>query len=168
MGPGGALEAAVEAKDEGLVRFIGVTGHGLTVAAMHARSLARFDFDAVLLPYSYVLMQHPGYAADFESLVSLCEERKVAVQTIKAITRRPWGETARSRATWYEPLEDQEDIDTAVHWVLSRPDFFLNTVGDIHVLPKVLDAASRYESPPSEEAMKAVIARREVAPLFTE
>src|SRR5689334_478879 len=83
MGPGGALEAAVEARDQGLVRFIGVTGHGITIAAMHKRSLERFDFDSVLLPYNYVLIQNQQYAADFEALMQLCQQRDVAVQTIK-------------------------------------------------------------------------------------
>lgn len=167
LGPGGALEAAIEARVEGLVRFIGVTGHGLTVAAMHKRSLERFDFDSVLLPYSYVLMQNPRYAADFEALMALCRERNVAVQTIKAITRRPWGEGAQTRATWYEPLEEQADIDVAVHWALGRPGIFLDTVGDTKLLPKMLSAASRFESPQSDEAMQEVIDSRAVQPLFT-
>ena len=166
MGPGGALEAALEAREQGLVRFIGVTGHGLTVARMHKRSLERFDFDSVLLPYSYVLMQNPQYAADFNELMALCRQRNVAVQTIKSIVRRPWGPTPQNRHTWYEPLEDQEDIDKAVHWVLSRPGIFLNTVGDIHVLPKVLNAASRFRAAPSDEEMRAEVARAQMAPLF--
>lgn len=166
MGPGGALEAAIEAREQGLVRYIGVTGHGVTIAAMHKRSLERFDFDSVLLPYNYVMMKNAQYAADFEALLKLCQERNVAVQTIKSITRRPWGDQHHSRATWYEPLEDQADIDLAVHWVLGRPGIFLNTVGDIHVLPKVFDAASRFKERPSQEEMEAVFARLEMAPLF--
>ena len=166
MGPGGALEAAVEARDEGLVRFIGVTGHGSTIAAMHKRSLERFDFDSVLLPYNYVEMQRPQYAADFEALVALCQERNVAVQTIKSITRAPWGEHARTRATWYEPLEDQADIDRAVHWVLGRPGIFLNTAGDIYVLPKILDAADRFAQPPSDEEMRDEAEKLEMATIF--
>lgn len=167
LGAGGALEALVEARAQGLVRFIGVTGHGTTIAAMHQRSLARFDFDAVLLPYSYVLMQNPQYAADFEALLQRCQQRNVAVQTIKSITRSPWGEKERTRATWYEPLEDQAAIDQSVHWVLGRPGVFLNTVGDIHVLPKVLDAASRFAARPSAAEMQQVAAKLEMAPLFT-
>lgn len=163
MGPGGALEAAIEARDQGLVRFIGVTGHGVGIAATHRRSLERFDFDSVLLPYSYILMQNPQYAADFEALMQMCGERNVAVQTIKAITRAPWGERTPTTATWYEPLSAQQDIDSAVHWVLARPGAFLNTVGDIHVLPRVLDAAERFERAPSDEAM----ARLDLEPLFT-
>jgi aryl-alcohol dehydrogenase-like predicted oxidoreductase len=167
MGPGGALEAAIEARSQGLVRFIGVTGHGVTVAAQHKRALERFDFDSVLLPYSYIMMQNPQYAADFEALVALCQQRNVAVQTIKSITRAPWGERDHTANTWYEPLEDQADIDTAVHWVLGRPGVFLNTVGDIRVLPKVFNAASRFEARPSDATMQAMLDRREMAPLFT-
>jgi predicted aldo/keto reductase-like oxidoreductase len=167
MGPGGALEAAVEARDQGLVRFIGVTGHGVTVAAQHKRALERFDFDSVLLPYNYVLMQNQQYAADFEALVGLCAQRNVAVQTIKSITRAPWGEREHTANTWYEPLEEQADIDTAVSWVLGRPGVFLNTVGDIRVLPRVFDAASRFEARPSDAAMQAMFDRLEMAPLFT-
>ncbi len=167
MNEGGALQAAVEARDEGLVRFIGVTGHGLGIAAMHRRSLERFDFDSVLLPYNYVLIQNEQYAADFEALVKICQERNVAVQTIKSITRRPWGEDQEhSAATWYEPLKDQGAIDKAVAWVLGRPGVFLNTVGDIHVLPKVLDAASRFTTRPSDEEMQAVVEQKDMEPLF--
>ena len=166
MGPGGALEAAIEARDQGLVRFLGVTGHGLTVAVMHKRSLEHFDFDSVLLPYSYILMQNPQYTADFEALMTLCQARNVAVQTIKSITRRPWDDQPRTRATWYEPLEDQAGIDRQVQWVLGRPDIFLNTVGDIHLLPQVLAAASRFQVVPPEEEMKEEVVKLEMTPLF--
>ena len=164
---GGALEAAVEARDEGLVRFIGVTGHGLTVAKMHRRSLERFPFDSVLLPYSYVQMRDERYASDFEALAAVCAERGVAVQTIKSITLAPWDGREQTAATWYEPLREQADIDLAVHWVLGRPGVFLNTVGDVALLPKVLDAASRYESRPSDETMDELAARRNLIPLFS-
>ncbi len=166
MGPGGALEAAVEAREQGLTRFIGVTGHDVVAPAMHLRSLERYDFDSVLLPYSYVMMQNPQYAADFEALMKVCQERNVAVQTIKSLVRRPWGDREQTRATWYEPLEDQEAVDRAVHWVLGNSQVFLNTVGDIHVLPKVLDAASRFETRPSEEKMEEMVQQFEMAPLF--
>ncbi|HQE92480.1 MAG TPA: aldo/keto reductase [Anaerolineae bacterium] len=166
MGPGGALEACIEARAQGLVRFIGVTGHGLTAPAMHRRSLERFDFDTVLLPYNYPLIQNPQYAADFEALTAVCRERNVAVQTIKSLCRRPWGDRPHTRATWYEPLEDQEAIDKAVHWVLGRPEVFLNTTGDIHVLPKLLDAAARFTQRPTDAAMAALVVAQEMTPLF--
>jgi aryl-alcohol dehydrogenase-like predicted oxidoreductase len=164
---GGALEAAVEARDEGLVRFIGVTGHGLTVAAMHRRSLERFPFDSVLLPYSYIQLQDEHYAADFQALTTVCTERGVAMQTIKAISLAPWNGREQTAGTWYEPLREQEDIDLAVHWVFGRPGVFLNTVGDVTLLPKVLDAAASFESRPSDDAMAALAARRSLVPLFS-
>jgi aryl-alcohol dehydrogenase-like predicted oxidoreductase len=164
---GGALEAAVEARDEGLVRFIGVTGHGLTVAKMHFRSLERFPFDSVLLPYSYVQMRDERYASDFEALAAVCAERGVAIQTIKSTTLAPWDGREQTAATWYEPLREQADIDLAVHWVLGRTGVFLNTVGDVTLLPKVLDAASRDESRPSDETMDELAAQRNLIPLFS-
>jgi aryl-alcohol dehydrogenase-like predicted oxidoreductase len=166
MGPGGALEAAIEARRQGLVRFIGVTGHGLTVAHQHRRALEQFAFDSVLLPYSYILMQNSQYAADFEALAQLCNQRNVAMQTIKAITRAPWGDTERTAATWYAPLTSQEDVDSAAHWVLGTRPVFLNTVGDINLLPTVLEAARTFRQAPSDEAMDALLAEREMAPLF--
>jgi len=166
MGPGGALEAFVEAREQGLTRFIGVTGHGVTAPAMHRRSLERFGFDSVLLPCNYPLMQNPQYAADFAALVAVCQERSVVVQTIKSLARRPWGNKPHTRNTWYEPLEDQADIDRAVHWVLSRQDIFLITAGDIHLLPRVLDAASRFRSAPLEGEMEEMADRLEMASIF--
>src|SRR5829696_2631306 len=166
LGPGGALEAAIRVREEGLVRFIGVTGHGTSVAAMHSRALERFNFDSVLLPYSYSMMQNPRYSADFEELLTRCQQQGVAVQTIKAITRAPWGERPQTAATWYEPLRDPVAIDRAVHWVLGRPGVFLNTVGDIAVLPQVLDAADRFRERPPEEAMREVAEQQSMEPLF--
>jgi aryl-alcohol dehydrogenase-like predicted oxidoreductase len=166
MGSDGALKAAVEAREQGLVRFIGVTGHGLTIAAMHLKGLGVFDFDSVLLPYSYILMQNKQYATDFEALVKLCEERNTAVQVIKTITRRPWGELPQTKNTWYEPLEQQSDIDKMVHWAMAREKFFLCTVGDVTVLPKMLEAASRYESKPSDKEMEVVLKQQVMEPLF--
>jgi aryl-alcohol dehydrogenase-like predicted oxidoreductase len=172
MGPGGALEAAIEAREEGLVRFIGVTGHGLTIPAMHLRSLERFDFDSVLMPCNYALMRNPRYRADFEAVVKLCRQRNVAVQTIKSIARGQWGDKTQSRVTWYEPLEDQPSIDHAVHYVLGHEGLFLNTVGDPVLLPKVLDAASRFQTAPGpaglEAALEADLSARGITPLFTE
>jgi len=166
LGPGGALEAFVEARDQGLTRFIGVTGHGLNIAALHRRALERFDFDSVLLPYSYILMQNPQYAADVEALLQVCAERSVAVQAIKSVVRSPWHDRPHTRNTWYEPIEDQPALDKAVHWVLGDPIAFLNTPGDIHVLPRVLDAASRFGARPSDNEMREVMIAQTMEPLF--
>lgn len=166
MGPGGALEALIEAREQGLVRFIGVTGHGWTIASMHKRSLERFDFDSVLLPYNYVMAQNESYHNDFEAVVQACEARNVAVQTIKSLARGPWATTEKQRNTWYQPLEDQVDIDRAVHWVIGRPNIFLNTAGDIHLLPKILDAAHRFESRPSDDDMTTMLEAQCMTSLF--
>ncbi|MCJ7514201.1 MAG: aldo/keto reductase [Anaerolineales bacterium] len=167
LGPDGALEAAIEAREQGLVRFIGITGHGLTVADMHRRALERFDFDSVLLPFSYVLSKNERYLAEFWALGGMCQQRNVAVQTIKSLVHSPWGESGPRRATWYRPLEDQVAIDRAVHWVLGHAGLFLNSVGDIHVLPRVLDAANRFETPPTDEEMRTQMEELEMEPLFT-
>jgi aryl-alcohol dehydrogenase-like predicted oxidoreductase len=166
LSPGGALEAAVEARDEGLVRFIGVTGHGLSVPEIHRRSLDRFSFDSVLAPYNYVQMQDPRYAETFERLAAVCAERNVALQTIKSLARRRWEGRTHTTTTWYEPLGEQTDIDLAVHWVLDRPEAFLITTGDLEILPRLLDAAERFERRPSDDEMAALSSRADAEPLF--
>ncbi len=166
LSPGGALDAALLAREEGLIRWIGVTGHGAQIAATHRRSLDRFDFDSVLLPCNYVTMQSSYYRENFEALLKTCQERNVAVQTIKSIALRPWMERDHTRTTWYQPLEEPDDIDQAVWWVLGRQGIFLNSVGDVNLLPLVLDAAKRFHEPPSDEAMHALATRSHTEPLF--
>jgi len=145
MGPGGALEALIEARQEGL---------------------ARFDFDAVLLPYNFFMAQQERYRRNFEEVLSLCRERNVAVQVIKSIARGPWAAADRTHTTWYQPLEEQADIDRAVHWALGVPGVFLNTAGDLTLLPKVLDAASRFERRPADEEMRAMLGATRMTSLF--
>jgi aryl-alcohol dehydrogenase-like predicted oxidoreductase len=166
LGAGGALEAAVEARDEGLVRFIGVTGHGLSIPEMHRRSLERFAFDSILLPYNWVQMQDERYADRFEAVAAVAAERNVALQTIKSLARRRWDGRTATAATWYEPLRDPADVDLAVHWVLGRPEAFLLTTGDLDLLPLLLDAAERFERRPADEEMAALAGRQEATPLF--
>lgn len=166
FGPGGVIEAVAQVREEGLARFIGVTGHGVPVPEFHLRSLEKFDFDSVLLPYNHVMMGNPRYAGPFNKLMDICLERNVAVQTIKGITRSPWNDVRQDRTTWYRPLEEQADIDLAVHWVLGNPQVFLNTAGDINLLPRVLDAAHRFETRPSDEQMNALEGRLKMEPLF--
>lgn len=166
LSPGGAIEAALEAREQGLIRFIGVTGHGTQIAATHRRSLERFDFDSVLAPYNYLTMRVPYYAENFNALLATCQERDVAMQTIKSIAYRPWMGRPHTHDVWYEPLTSQGDIDVAVHWALHRPGIFLNTAGDIHLLPLVLDAASRFQAGPSDAQMQAMVSRLSMEPLF--
>ena len=167
MGENGALEAAKEARDQGLVKYIGVTGHGLKIAAFHSRSLEAFDFDSILLPWNIQLKQNSQYASDFDRVVGLARARGIAVQTIKSLARGPWATTPKNRSTWYQPLEEQADIDRAVHWILAQEDLFLNTASDINLLPKVLDAASRFDGKgPSDEEMAAMVTEQRMTPLF--
>jgi aryl-alcohol dehydrogenase-like predicted oxidoreductase len=158
----GALEACLEARDEGLVRYIGVTGHGLTVPKMHSLSLERHPFDSVLCPYNWIMMQDQRYANTFDELAAKCEQRNVALQTIKSLAYRPWEGRTKTASTWYEPLRDQDDIDRAASWVLANQQAFLITTGDVEILPKLLDAAERAGERPSDEEMAAL----GTAPLF--
>ncbi|HVH62901.1 MAG TPA: aldo/keto reductase, partial [Candidatus Dormibacteraeota bacterium] len=166
LSPGGALDAALMARDEGLLRFIGITGHGAQIAATLRRSLERFDFDSVLLPYNYTTMQNPYYSENFEALYATCRERNIAVQTIKSIARRPWMERDHTRTTWYQPLETTDDIDLAVWWALGRRGIFLNSVGDTDLLPAVLDAAKRFHDQPDDTKMADLYSRANAEPLF--
>jgi len=166
LSPSGALDAARRAREEGLIRWIGVTGHGAQIAATHRRSLDRFDFDSVLLPYNYVTIQSAYYRENFEALAKTCAERNVAVQTIKSIALRPWMERKHTRSTWYQPLETPAHIDVAVWWALGRPGIFVNSVGDVNLLPLVLDAADRFQNEPGDDKMQAVLAELHPEPLF--
>jgi len=164
---GGALEAALEAREAGLTRFIGVTGHGLMAAPMHIRALGRYEFDSVLLPLNYLMWSNTKYREDFKRLVAMCKDRGVAVQTIKGITRGPWADKPHFSQVWYEPLTDQADIDLAVWWVLGNEGVFLNTSGDPVILSKILDAASRYKEQPSDVEMQRLVVERNMTNLFT-
>jgi aryl-alcohol dehydrogenase-like predicted oxidoreductase len=166
-GPGGAVEALARARDESLVRHIGVTGHGTRIAGMHLRSLERFDFASVLLPYSYAALQDPAYRADVEQLLEVCGERQVAVQTIKGIARRRWPDDYDGRRfSWYQPLEEADAIGRAVRWVLGNPQVFLNTSSDARLLRSALEAAGAGGSRPTDAEMEADAATFGVRPLF--
>jgi len=168
IGPGGALEAFIKARDKGQVRFLGVTGHGSKAPAMHKSTLERYDFDTILLPYSYWQMQNPRYAAEFNDLIGMCRTRNVAVQTIKSIARRPWEDRPKTYITYYyEPLDIQDAIDKSVHWVLGFPDIFLITAGDLKLLPKILDAANRFNQRPPDAEMNTLVAEYDIRPIFS-
>jgi aryl-alcohol dehydrogenase-like predicted oxidoreductase len=166
-GPGGAVEALARARDEGLVRHIGVTGHGVRIARMHLRSLERFPFDSVLLPYSFVALTDDAYRADVEELLGVCAANEVAVQTIKGVSRRRWREDDdRRRFAWYEPLTDDGAIGRAVRWVLGNPQVFLVTTSDATVMTRVLDAAEGDLTRPSEAEMHVDVDALAMEPLF--
>jgi predicted aldo/keto reductase-like oxidoreductase len=167
LGDGGVLEAFIEAKAEGLVKQLGVTGHGVHAATLHLKSLERFDFDSVLLPYNYIQMKNETYAADFEKLMAVCTQRNVAVQTIKSVSRGPQGDAPKIYNMWYAPLDAQEAIDHAIHWALANPQIFLNTPADISILPKVIQAAEKFERKPSDNTMESDLKKFGITPLFT-
>jgi aryl-alcohol dehydrogenase-like predicted oxidoreductase len=166
LSPGGVIDAAVEAREKGLVKAIGVTGHGAQIAANHRRSLKRFDFDSVLLPYNFVTLQSAYYRENFFALKATCQERNTAVQTIKSLAYRPWMGRERTTSTWYEPLADQSDIELALHWALGEPGTFVISSGDVNLLPRILDAAERFTSRPADAALQALVERRQMEPLF--
>ncbi len=166
MGPGGALEFLLEAKNAGLTRFIGITGHGILAPTVHLQTLERFQFDTVLLPCNYLLMQNPFYADAFNRLLDFCKAHEIAVQTIKSIAKGLWGDRVRTHRTWYDPLKEDAAITRAVHYVLGIPGIFLNTVGDIDLLPKVLSAAAAFESQPEDEQMARTAEAQGMEPLF--
>jgi aryl-alcohol dehydrogenase-like predicted oxidoreductase len=167
MGPGGALEGLIEARDEGLVRFIGVTGHGTYAPAMHKKSLETFAFDAILVPYNYSMMGNAQYAEDFEALYALCMERQVAMQTIKSVALRRWREDdPEKHFSWYRPIREPEPLKRAVDFVLSRPGLFLNTTSDAALLDAIFGAAGAQISEPDPLALATDAANLGIEPLF--
>ncbi|MEM9893560.1 MAG: aldo/keto reductase [Actinomycetota bacterium] len=166
FGTGGAVEALIGARDEGLCRFIGVTGHGLRIPAMHRRSLEAFPFDSVLFPYNHTLLANDAYRADVEALTALCTERDVAMQTIKYLARGRWGDQPERRFSWYEPLTDPGAIARAVQHVLADSSYFLNTSSDARLLETAIDAAEVDLHRPTAEAMDADVAAHGITPLF--
>jgi aryl-alcohol dehydrogenase-like predicted oxidoreductase len=168
-GPGGAVGALAQARDEGLTRFLGVTGHGLRIAGMHLRSLERFDFDSVLLPYNFSLLEDAAYRADVDALLARCAERGVAVQTIKSVARRRWpADHQGPRYSWYEPLPEGDALGHAVDFVLDNPQLFLNTSSDLRLLRPTLEAAQAAGrgGPPAEQSLRDDAERLGVEPLF--
>lgn len=163
----GAVDALRQARDEGLVRHIGVTGHGTRIAAMHRRSLERFEFDSVLLPYNFTMLRDADYRRDVEALLDMCAERDVAVQTIKSVARRRWADdSTEPRHAWYEPLPVGAALQRAVDYVLAVPRLFLNTSSDASLLASIVDAASAGAAAPSDAEMEADVAALDITPLF--
>jgi aryl-alcohol dehydrogenase-like predicted oxidoreductase len=170
-GSGGAVAALAKARDEGLVRFIGVTGHGTRIPGMHLRSLERFDFDSVLFPYNFAMLQDSAYRSDVEELQELCAQRQVAVQTIKAVARRRWpDDTTEPKFSWYQALPAGDALARAVAYVLGRPQLFLNTTSDARLLPAIFAAAETISAGdaglPSDDEMLADVNAEGISPLF--
>ena len=155
MGSGGAMEALLEAKEQGLVRFLGVTGHGTYAPAMHLQSLEAYPFDSILVPYNYAMMQQPQYADDFNALYNMCQNRGVAMQTIKSIAARRWqDDDEEKRFSWYRPITDADAMKRAIDFVLRRENLFVNTSSDATLLERSLDAIAQ----PTAEVDLALLA----------
>ncbi len=166
MAPGGALEAALEAREKKLVRFIGITSHALKAPKIHLMALEQFDFDSVLLPWTFMMAQNEQYARAFRQLKSVCREKNVALQMIKTAARRNYAEGDTHYDTWYLPYESQEKMDLAIHWALAQEGTFVNSSGDVDILPKVLKAAQTFTGRPSDEQMRAMVEEQEAQPLW--
>jgi len=167
MGRGGALEALTRARDEGLARAVGVTGHGTRIPAMHLRSLERFDLDSVLFPYNFTMMRNAGYQYDVERLLEVCADRNVAVQTIKSVAQRRWrDDDGEPHLSWYRPLPEGEAFGRAVAYVLANPQLFLNSSSDARLLRPILTAASGDLAMPNEEQLQSDAEALDMAPLF--
>jgi len=166
---GGALEALVEAREEGLVRWLGITGHTHEAPRTHLEALRRFDFDTVMFPLNFVLWAIPEYRQSVEALLAECAKRDVGVHIIKTVAKDSWGGRAKTHTTWYEPFTEEPVIERAVNFVLSKPVTTLCSVGDVTVLPKVLAAAERFRPlNPAEEEELAVTAAQYHSPFVGE
>jgi len=165
-GPGGALEAILDAREEGLTRFIGITGHGVDAPAVFLEALRRFDFDSVLFPLNFVLYANPTFRRNAEELLRQCHARDVGVMIIKAIAKGPWGDQPKVYNTWYEPCDDAAHIQQAVNFALSQEVTGLCTAGDVTLLPLFLEACEHF-TPLSATQQEALIASAaEYEPLF--
>jgi aryl-alcohol dehydrogenase-like predicted oxidoreductase len=164
--PNGAVHALFKACDEGLVHNVGVTGHGLRIAAIHQRSIDNADFASVLLPYSHMLLQNPAYAADVEALLASCADRDIAVQTIKSVARRRWIDPELRKFSWYEPLDAGPALANAVHFVQANSQVFLNTSSDARLLRPTLEAAAAFDRAPNADMLEADRMANAMTPLF--
>jgi aryl-alcohol dehydrogenase-like predicted oxidoreductase len=165
-GPGGALEAAVEARKAGLTQFIGITGHGVESPAIYLEALRRFDFDSILFPLNFVQMGNPQYRQNAEALIAECRKKDVGTMIIKFIAKGPWGEREHTATTWYEPFEQFDEIQRGVNFALSYDVTGICTAGDTRVLPLVLKACENFTPLLMEEREKLIELGKEYQPLF--
>ena len=164
---GGALEAFVEARREGLIKFIGITGHGADAPQIYLEALRRFDFDSVLFPLNFVQMANPEFRKYAEELIAACKTKDVGTMIIKAITKGPWGGKAHTATTWYEPFGRMDEIQKAVNFALSYDVTGLCTAGDTSILPKMLKACENFNRLPDSELEEVIKSGKQYKPLFS-
>jgi len=164
---GGALEAIIQARHEGLTRHIGITGHGADAAAIFIEALNRFDFDSVLFPVNYVQDANPVFRENTARLIKLCQEKDVGMMGIKAVSRGPWGEMSKTHNTWYRPFTAPEQIQAAVNYALSTGITGICTAGDTDLFTLILDACQAFKPMSAEEQSALVETAGQYEPLFT-
>lgn len=164
---GGALEAFVEARQRGLIRYIGITGHGVDAPRIYLEALRRFNFDSVLFPLNFVQMAIPTYRQQAEALIAECKTKDVGTMIIKTITKRPWGDRPHTATTWYEPFDQSDLIQRAVNFGLSYEVTGLCTAGDTRILPLVLRACENFMQLNDSERERMIQSAQEYEPLFT-
>ena len=158
----GALKALVEMKEQGLTKWLGITGHGPTVPKTHIEALNRFDFDTVMFPVNASMYKNKEYRLDAEKLISICNQKDVGIQTIKMIARGGWGSKLKDLGTWYDPHRSQEEIDTALWWQLSQPIHTAPSCGEYKLLEKILDSAERFKQLDLDE-QECIVASQKIS-----
>lgn len=164
---GGALEAFVEARQQGLIKFIGITGHGVDAPKIYLEALRRFDLDSLLFPLNFVQMVDPEYRKQAEELIATCKARDVGTMVIKTITKGPWGSKQHTATTWYEPFDKSEEIQRGVNFALSYDVTGLCTAGDTRILPLVIQACENFTRLSHDEIEAMIESGRQYEPLFT-
>jgi len=164
---GGALEAFVQARQEGLTQFIGITGHGVNAPQIYLEALRRFDFDSVLFPLNCAQMANPEYREYAEELIATCKAKDVGTMIIKSITKAPWGDREHTATTWYEPFDNSEEIQKGVNFALSYDITGLCTAGDTRVLPIMLEACENFTRLSDSEREAMIESGKQYEPLFT-
>ena len=163
---GGALEAVLRAREEGLLKYIGITGHGLEVPGVLLEALRRFDFDSVLFPFNFILYGDPDYRQRAEELLAQCANRDIGTMIIKSMARDPWGEKQKTNTTWYQPFIEKEWIQKGINFALSQPITGICTAGDVSLLPGILDACENFTKLSSLEQAELISRASDFEPLF--
>jgi aryl-alcohol dehydrogenase-like predicted oxidoreductase len=163
---GGALEAFVEAREKGLTRFLGITGHGAQAPQIYLEALRRFDFDSVLFPLNFVQMGNPEYRKFAEELIATCKAKDVGTMVIKHVTKGPWGDKTHTATTWYEPFDKMDEIQKGVNFALSYDVTGLCTPGDTRILPLVLQACENFSRLNKDEMEEMIESGKQYEPLF--
>lgn len=164
--PGGAIDALREARERGLTRYVGITGHGVDAPGLFLQALERFDFDSVLFPVSYIQFRNETYRKEAQQLIDVCRERDVGTMAIKAVAKGEWGNQEKKYNTWYEPFDEQDQIQKGINFALSYAVTGICTAGDVTLLPRVLEACQKYQPLNQQERERLIKEQDPYQPLF--